>query len=81
MGHCYVGQGPQNFRALDALVNWVEHGVAPEGLDAVTLEFYVPSLGPIRSGLLCPYPQVSEIIDPNGDIYDYHNYRCAAPGH
>ncbi|KAK6585644.1 hypothetical protein PZA11_002371 [Diplocarpon coronariae] len=70
VGHCGGGVGPMPIRALDALVNWVENGKAPETLDARG-----PSInGLSRSERLCNYPLVSAY--QGGDPLEPESYRC-----
>jgi hypothetical protein len=49
LSHCTGGAGGQPLQLFDALVRWVEQGVAPESLDAVNTSN--------QTNLLCPYPQ------------------------
>jgi hypothetical protein len=49
-GHCGGGPSLDRFDALDAMVRWVEQGVAPESLTATGAAF------PGRSRPLCAYP-------------------------
>jgi hypothetical protein len=60
-------------RALDALVEWVENGVAPEHLVAnqpATAELTE------RSFLLCPYPQQARYDAAAGDVDDADAWTC-----
>jgi len=59
-GHCGVPQG------LPALINWVEHGVAPE---------QIISQSGTRSRPLCPYPQTA-IYKGSGSTDDAANFSC-----
>ncbi|KAJ5021195.1 Tannase/feruloyl esterase [Bipolaris maydis] len=49
LSHCTGGAGGQPLGVMDALVKWVEQGVAPDSLDAVNTVN--------KTNLLCPYPQ------------------------
>ena len=64
-GHCQGGVVPLN--PLDALIDWVEHGVAPDTLLAAS-----PNLESTRP--LCPYPLVSAYI--GGDKKKASSYAC-----
>src|SRR5690606_12054662 len=83
--HCAGGIGPQDTptQALDAIVRWVEKGVAPQSLVANR----APSATlPARSFRLCPYPQRAlfkgGLENPKGlDVNDAANWRCALPHH
>ncbi|KAH9865466.1 hypothetical protein J1614_009050 [Plenodomus biglobosus] len=49
LSHCTGGIGGQPLKVFDALVDWVERGVAPQTLEATNQERQV--------NVLCPYPQ------------------------
>lgn len=59
LAHCWYQTGPYPTTMFDAMVNWVEKGVAPDSLPAVTLP---DSKGKIIKKKLCPYPTA-----PDGD--------------
>ena len=70
MGHC--GGGPETldrFDALSAIVDWVEHGTAPESLTATGRGF------PGRSRPLCAYPLHAQ-YKGQGDPEDAKNFEC-----
>lgn len=61
VGHCSGGVGAQPVKTLEALVKWVEQGVAPDTLLAMNATLYgdEPGLGqslPVRK--LCAWPKV-----------------------
>ena len=71
VGHCGGGAGPQPQGQFDAVVNWVEHGVAPETLLASK---------PLGGGLtqtrpLCPYPTFAHYTG-SGSTDDQANFVC-----
>ena len=70
VGHCSGGSGPQPQGLFDALVNWVENGVAPESILATQTVSGVP-----RSRPLCPYPQTA-IYNGSGSTNDAANFHC-----
>jgi feruloyl esterase len=72
MGHCGGGPGTTSFDAFTPLVNWVEHGIAPDGIVA-TAPLGTPWPG--RTRPLCPYPKQARYIG-SGDINDAANFRC-----
>jgi feruloyl esterase len=74
--HCGRGPGPQDVpdRALNAMISWVEQGIAPQSITASRPE--TASLAP-RSFRLCPYPQSARYI--SGDPHDATNWQCADP--
>jgi feruloyl esterase len=73
MHHCSGGPGPDRFDTLSALEAWVEHGKAPEVIQASTR----PD-DPVQHRLpLCPYPQQARFRG-TGEIGDPTSWRCAA---
>ena len=73
MHHCSGGPGPDRFDTLSALEAWVEHGKAPEVIQASTR----PE-NPVQHRLpLCPYPQQARYRG-TGEILDPSNWSCAA---
>ena len=84
VGHCSGGAtapgggviAPQPQNLFDALVQWVEQGVAPEQISAQT-SFRNTAAGPLvtRSRPLCPYPQTA-IYDGVGDANIASSWSC-----
>ena len=74
VGHCAGGPGPQPQRPFDAVVNWVEKGVAP---DRIIASKQAP--GGTQTRPLCPYPAVAR-WNGNGSSDDAANFSCASPG-
>jgi hypothetical protein len=72
VGHCFGGAGPTPVGSFGAMVNWVEHGVAPETLLAEGGSAAPPSG---RTRPVCPYPKTA-IYQGSGDINDAANFRC-----
>ena len=68
-GHCGGGPSLDKFDALDAMVRWVEQGVAPERLTATGAAF------PGRSRPLCPYPLHGH-YKGQGNPEDASNFEC-----
>ena len=71
VGHCGGGSGPQPQGLFDAVVNWVEHGKAPE---------VIPASKPISAGgtqtrPLCPYPAFAN-WNGHGSTDDAANFVC-----
>jgi len=80
MGHCSLGPGTTQFDAFTPLVNWVEHGIAPDNIVA-TAPGGPPPVGtpwPGRTRPLCPYPKQTRYIG-SGDINNAANFRCEPP--
>jgi hypothetical protein len=73
IGHCGGGPGHAPQRAFDAVVNWVEKGIAP-----VTLPASRTVDGKTQTRPLCPYPAVAK-WDGKGSVDDAASYSCAAP--
>ncbi|OAG14565.1 tannase and feruloyl esterase [Alternaria alternata] len=72
-GHCGPAasypQVPGKYHSLEALIPWVEDGIAPEYVLATE-----PSDGSNRTRRLCPYPQHAELEGQNADQYEA--YTC-----
>lgn len=73
VGHCAGGPGHQPQRAFDAVVNWVEKGIAPDTLPASRTVQGVAETRP-----LCPYPAVAR-WDGKGPTSEASSYTCAVP--
>ncbi|MDE1175042.1 MAG: tannase/feruloyl esterase family alpha/beta hydrolase [Edaphobacter sp.] len=65
--HCSGGQGPSTIAPLDAVVNWVEKGKAPEALTAT-------GNGMVR--IVCAYPAEPK-YNGQGDINNPTSYVCS----
>ena len=70
MGHCAGGAATDSFDGLDALVNWVEKGQAPEQIVARGTTVF-----PGRSRPLCAWPKYAH-YKGSGDIEDAANFAC-----
>jgi feruloyl esterase len=77
MLHCGGGPGPNSFDTLTALENWVEHGVAPEGIVATKYVNDNPALGVARTMPLCKFPEKAR-YDGAGDPYDAASWTCSS---
>src|SRR5207249_7077429 len=71
VAHCGGGAGPQPQNLFGALVNWVEHGVAPAQIRAQTTSGGVVT----RTRPLCPYPKTA-IYNGSGSTDDAANFHC-----
>ena len=72
VAHCRRGAGPQPQDLFEALVDWVEHGIAPDMILAINTD----DAGNVtRSRPLCPYPQTA-IYDGIGDPDDASSFYC-----
>lgn len=72
VAHCAGGVGPQPQGLFDALVNWVERGVAPQTITATVTTAGVVT----RTRPLCPYPQTA-VYKGSGSTDDAANFTCA----
>jgi feruloyl esterase len=70
MTHCGGGEATDQFEMLDAMVDWVEHGRAPDRILART------SSGPPLSRPLCPHPTIARY--KGGDPADAASFECRA---
>ncbi len=74
MFHCGGGVGTSTFDAMTPLVQWVEHGTAPDRITAA--QSVQGALK--RTRPLCPYPQVAR-YKGMGRIDDVESFQCVAP--
>jgi|HigsolmetaAR202D_1030399.scaffolds.fasta_scaffold00397_13 feruloyl esterase len=70
MDHCGGGRGANQFDALGALERWVEHGQAPEWIEAQGTRDGTPF-----ARKLCPYPLVAR-YDGRGDPNRAESFEC-----
>jgi feruloyl esterase len=75
MSHCSGGPGATHFDALGAMVEWVEHGVAPDKIIASTLP-PTDTTGAVNTKRpLCPYPRTAQ-YQGSGSTNDASNFVC-----
>ena len=74
MTHCTGGPATDTFDALQAVVDWVEKGVALERIDARATA--ANAWFPNRTRPLCPYPKFAR-YNGSGSIEDGANFSCA----
>jgi hypothetical protein len=72
MNHCLGGDSTDQFDVLAPLVDWVEHGKAPEQIMASADPM---SPWPKRTRPLCPYPQIARYRGA-GDIDSAASFEC-----
>ena len=65
-GHC-GGAGLDAEALFSALVDWVEHGVAPDSL--------VAQVSPTRTRKICKYPDV-QVYGGAGSVDDHNSFTC-----
>jgi feruloyl esterase len=77
MAHCGGGPGATHFDALGAVVDWVEHGVAPDKIIATTLtpnDSSGATVNPQRP--ICPYPSTAK-YQGSGSTNDASSFVCS----
>lgn len=67
LGHCEGGVGGYPARSFEALVEWVENGIAPDVLKAID--------STNRTSLLCPYPKKA-LFTAAGPEYSADDFVC-----
>ena len=72
MNHCGGGPSTDQFNAFEALVNWVEHGAAPDRIIATAR---AGTAWPGRTRPLCPYPLRARYT-ASGGIEEAENFVC-----
>jgi feruloyl esterase len=78
MAHCGGGPGATHFDALGAVVDWVEHGVAPNEIIATKLPPGEGNGPAILQRPLCPYPQTAQYRG-TGSTNDASSFVCTDP--
>jgi feruloyl esterase len=76
MEHCTNGVGPNKFDTITALENWVEHGVAPDGIIATKYNGDVIGSTALRTMPLCKYPEQAH-YNGTGDQTQASNWSCS----
>lgn len=74
MAHCGGGPGLSECRGMDALVKWVEDGVAPDSIVAKGKPGGIEIQRPV-----CPFPRVARYRG-TGDVHAASSFFCADPG-
>ena len=74
MGHCAGGPATDQFDAFVALVDWVEHGIAP---DRIVATAGPATPWPGRSRPLCPFPLVARPVDGATDTEKATAFACS----
>ena len=73
VAHCGGGVGYYPTTTLQAIVDWVEHGIAPDTLAGTTLP---GAKGNIRHAPLCQWPLVAAYVGGDPDVAS--SFRCQA---
>src|ERR1035437_3759968 len=74
MFHCGGGVGASVFDPFGPLVNWTEHGTAPDAIKANRSA----KGNVVRSRLLCAYPEVAK-YKGSGSVDDASSFSCVKP--
>jgi Tannase and feruloyl esterase len=77
MGHCGGGPGPNEWDKLPPLVDWVEHGKAPDYIVAAhrtSNRSGQPNAPVTNQRKLCPYPEHGVYVGPSGGQNDSKNW-------
>lgn len=72
VGHCGGGDGPQPVALLEPLMEWVEHGRAPQAEVSQNLD---QDGHIVRTRPLCPYPERAR-YNGRGSIDDASSFGC-----
>lgn len=90
MSHCFDGPGPSDFGGIlqvplphpdarndvfDALMEWVEHGIAPEEIIATKFKDNDPKRPVLSTRPLCPYPEEAKWTG-HGSTESAANFVC-----
>lgn len=79
MNHCAGGDyATDSFDSLDAIVNWVENGTAPDAMLAKPLDAASTKLAGGTTRPLCAYPKYAK-YSGSGDVADAANFNCTDP--
>jgi Tannase and feruloyl esterase len=75
MGHCSTGPATSSLSPFTALVNWVEHGVAPQSITATAPD---GTPWPGRTRPLCAHPSYAQYTS-SGNVEDAASFTCIGP--
>jgi hypothetical protein len=79
LNHQSLGPWPQNGADFNAVINWVEKGVAPSqvlGSGNTSIPAFNPASPTTLTRPLCPYPQTA-VYNGSGNVNDAANWQCA----
>jgi Tannase and feruloyl esterase len=80
LSHSSLGPWPQNGADFNAVVNWVENGIAPSeviGSGNTAIPAFVPGSPTTLTRPLCPYPQTA-VYNGSGSVNDAANWHCGS---
>jgi Tannase and feruloyl esterase len=78
LNHSSLGPWPQSGADFNAVINWVEKGVAPSqviGSGNTAIPAFNPASPTTLTRPLCPYPQTA-VYNGSGNVNDAANWHC-----
>jgi hypothetical protein len=78
LNHSSLGPWPQNGADFNAVINWVENGVAPDeviGAGNTAVPAFIPGSPTTLTRPVCPYPQTA-VYNGSGNIDAAANWHC-----
>lgn len=79
MHHCQGGPGPNFFDTVTPLAQWVENGIAPDGIIATHFLNNDPKQAVQRTMPLCSYPEMAQ-YNGVGPVDDASSWSCPTSG-
>jgi hypothetical protein len=78
LNHSSLGPWPQQGADFNAVINWVEKGIAPNqviGSGNTAAPAFIPGSPTTLTRPLCPYPQTA-VYNGSGSVTDAANWQC-----
>jgi hypothetical protein len=78
LSHGSLGPWPQNGADFNAVIDWVENGIAPSqvsGAGNTAAPAFIPGSPTTLTRPLCPYPQTA-VYNGSGNVNDAANWQC-----
>ena len=78
LNHSSLGPWPQQGADFNAVINWVEKGIAPDqviGSGNTAAPAFIPGSPNTLTRPLCPYPQTA-VYNGSGSVTDAANWHC-----
>ncbi len=78
LSHRSLGPWPQNGADFNAVIDWVENGIAPSqvtGSGNTAAPAFIPGSPTTLTRPLCPYPQTA-VYNGSGNVNDAANWQC-----
>ncbi len=80
MNHCTGGVGPNKYDTITALEDWVEQGIAPDGIIATKYAGDVIGAAVLRTMPLCKYPEEAR-YNGTGNVDEATSWSCPQDDH